>query len=444
MPDRRGLARNSAGRSTRWAAGFTAATVAVLLLATGCAGSDDEPFRLGLLTDCQGPFQAFEEAQLSGAELPFLRRGASLAGGGPATGVEPITVAGRTVELVRGCQEVAEHTVFIEEARRLVETEHVDALVGGASVATRAVAHRYPDVPFLTAIFDEHTITSHDPAANLFRFTPDFGQQAAGLGAYAFRVLGWRRAAVLAGDGPAGWDAASAFTAEFCAVGGEVVRQVYRHWWAPQRGLVASTLAGSPDGVASFLTFFDEPVGVFSELLRELDDPRRQLLLWSQTLEDGLTLSALAPKLEGVVTTSWLPAGPAGDALRDYRAAYRRAFPAIPAGIGDASFVIGYNNAVEAILVALGRTGGHLGDGRRLLREELGRLELDLPGGAVTLDANRQAVRDMSLSRIAGGALQPVRTVPAVEQSFGGLLSGALPGPASQPCKKGTPPPWAR
>ena len=38
------------------------------------------------------------------------------------------------------------------------------------------------------------------PAANLFRFSPDYAQHEAGLGTYAYRELGWRRATVVADD----------------------------------------------------------------------------------------------------------------------------------------------------------------------------------------------------------------------------------------------------
>ena len=55
-------------------------------VAAGCS-SDERAIRIGLLTDCQGPLYGYEDAQLSGAELPFLHRGARLVGTGPSDGV---------------------------------------------------------------------------------------------------------------------------------------------------------------------------------------------------------------------------------------------------------------------------------------------------------------------------------------------------------------------
>ena len=70
----------------------------------------------------------------------------------------------------------------------------------GSTVVAREVARLYPEVPFVATFWDESEVTLHRPAPNLFRFSADFAQQTAGLGAYAFEELGWRRATVLTGD----------------------------------------------------------------------------------------------------------------------------------------------------------------------------------------------------------------------------------------------------
>ncbi len=233
------------------------------------AGSSD-PIRIGVLADCQGPFRGVQDAQLSGAELPFLRRGARLAGKAPVDGVTPVEVGGRDVEVVQGCVETGEHTVFIEEARRLVEREHVDAVVGGASVVAREVARLYPEVPFMSAFWDEQEVTLRHPAPNLYRFTPDNPQLVAGLGAYAYRTLGWRRAAVLAPDQPWGWQPVAGFVAEFCALGGTIVTRAYLDAERPDPGVTERATARSPDGVAAFVVDYDGSTAVLRDLIAHL------------------------------------------------------------------------------------------------------------------------------------------------------------------------------
>jgi branched-chain amino acid transport system substrate-binding protein len=426
-----------------------AAVLPLALAAAGCGGGRD-PVRIGVLADCQGPLRGFEDGEVSAAELPLLRRGARLAGRQPTAGATPATVAGRKVELVLGCSEIGEHAVFIDEARRLVEEEHVDAVIGGASVVTRELARRYPDVPFL-ALAWEQEVTLRRPARNLYRFTLDWGQQAAGLGAYAYGVLGWRHASVVAGDEPAGWQASAAFVAEFCALGGKIDRRVYRSPFepAPNRTIASRALAAGSDGIASLLTPFDSATSVDGALVRRIDHPGRRLLLWSPQLEDPSFLPALGAKLDGVALTSRYPAGRPSKSLADYAARYRAAFPRLPAGVAELSFVIDFADSVEALLTALEHVHGDLSHHRSRLRAELARLQVALPRGEVRLDANRQAVADVPLVRLRlrHGAVvtEPAGTAPDVEQTFGGLLSQApAPGPNSQPCRKAAPPPWAQ
>jgi len=423
---------------------FVAGALLVLAAVVGGCGSDVETVRIGILTDCQGPFRGFEDAQLSGAELPFLRRGARLVGTGPSGGVTAIEDGGRRIELVRGCQESGEHTVYIEETRRLLETEHVDAIVGGASVVTRDLARRYPDVPFVSTFWDDQEVTLRRPAPNVFRFAPDYAQQAAGLGAYAYRELGWRRAAVVGGDQPSGWAGAAAFTAEFCALGGRVVRHSFRSIYTGRPDVVARTLEAEPDGVAAFLTFLDNDAKILRALSAGLGDPRR-LVVWAPTLET--LVYELGPRIDGVVGTTWLPSTEPSAVLRDHRRRYRSAFPGLPAFLADQSWVIGYHNASEAVLRALERIDG--GDVRAGLLSELSGLRLSLPGGSVSLDGHRQAVRDGYLSRVVveegKPRLEPVAVVRGVEQAFGGLLAAApAPGPGTQPCVTSKQIPWAR
>ena len=341
--------------------------------------------------------------------------------------------------------------MFIEEARRLVEREHVDAIIGGASVVAREVARLYPEVPFMSAFWDEQEVTLRHPAPNLYRFTPDNPQLVAGLGAYAYRTLGWRRAAVLAPDQPWGWQPAAGFMAEFCALGGTIVTRAYRDAERPDPGVAERATAQSPDGVAAFVVDFDGPTAVLRDLISHLDDPARQLVLWAPSIEDDALRSSLGSKLDGVASTSWLPAGPptagAPGVSGGIRPVVSRHSPASP----RQSRVISYYDASEALLTAIEHVGGDLSDGRSRLRR------------GARPHADRASGRRRSPRRQpAGGARHPDRAVRRrrrrergrwsqsaptrdVEQTYGGLLSATPPpSKASQPCRKATPPPWAR
>src|SRR5262245_12187430 len=127
------------------------AALAVALAVPGCGG--ETPLRVGVIVDCVGLNRSLRDAELSGAELPLIERGASLRGHLPSDGVTPAEVGGRDVELVQGCTELWEPVALTAEARRLIEREHVEAIVAGGSgvdeVGLREVARLYPDVVFL-------------------------------------------------------------------------------------------------------------------------------------------------------------------------------------------------------------------------------------------------------------------------------------------------------
>ena len=69
-------------------------------------------------------------------------------------------------------------------------------------VARSSWSPDHPEVVFLPVVHGAREVTLRRPARNIFRFAADYGQGMAGLASYAYRRLGWRRAAVVLGN----WD----------------------------------------------------------------------------------------------------------------------------------------------------------------------------------------------------------------------------------------------
>lgn len=426
------------------------AVVSLAVTAAGCSRGE-EPVRIGLLTDCRGLFSGYEDDMLAGAELPLLERGARLTNGRPSGGVSDAHVAGRDLELIGGCTEQSEHTVLVEEARRLIEVEGVDAVVGPSgesdSLVFRELARKYPEVAFVPAWSGAQELTLRHPAANVYRFDTDEAQDVAGLGSYAYRQLGWRSAAVVADSTPLGWQEEAGFVAEFCALGGNVTAR----YTAPidLRDPDVIHALHDADGVAALMyggAFV--PPGILRGLARVAGSPKKRLVVGSYVLDDSNSLVPITGPLTGVVGASPIPPGNATQAMRRHRRAFSKAFPGLPPSDAQTTVVLAYHDAVEGLLRGLEASDGDLSDGRRRLREELARVRFVSPSGPVHLDRDRQAVRSTYLKRITHGGekrdFRLVRAVPEVEQTFGGLLSHApAPGPGSQPCRKAPPPRWA-
>ncbi len=425
--------------------------VAALAVAGGCGGSDQRPVRVGVLVDCVGNLRSLEGAELSGAQLPLLERGARRLGPELGDGMTDARVGGRRVQLVPACSETMEFTTLFQEVRRLVELEHVDALVAGSvgldGIGLRDVARRFPTVAFVTAATGPREVTLRERPENLFRVAPDYGQAVAGLGTYAYRELGWRRVAVISFDWDLGWGSTSAFVNEFCSLGGQVVEQRRVIVFDVEGAAGVVKLANRVDGIALMTTGFISPQNAFiGRLVAGLADPAKRLVVGPGVLGDDATMNGV-PRLTGIVAAAAAPPARASRSVREYADAYADAFGSDAAGTGSDELTIVFRNGVEAVLQALEASGG---DPSRIT-SGLSRLDATFVGVPMRIDANGQAVVQSTLVRIGkpvATGVRPttvVREIAGVDQSIGGILApGVRPASADVPCRRSTPPPWAR
>ena len=401
------------------------------LAAAGC-GDSDPPLRIGVIVDCVGINRSLRAAELSGAQLPLIERGAERRGP-PARGLGSVEVAGRDVELVTGCTEWGEFSTLTTEARSLAELERVDAVVAGAGgadqVALREVARMYPRVAFVGVVHGPREATLRRRAPNLFRFGADEAQGVGGLGDYAYRELGWRRAAIALGNWDAGWQARDAFAAEFCARGGRLAGQVAPDFFDPAGGDLEA-VPRDVDGVAVFAGAFFGPGEFLKRLAARTPDPARGILLGPGITGDPALLKSAGPGLAGVTGSAYdRPAR-----VRAYLRRYSRAFPALSREVASTELVTGYHDAVESVLVALERADG---DPARL-QAELRAARPKLLSGRVRVDRNGQAVAAPTLVRVTRGVrLEEIGRLPLVDQSLGGLLPATLR-PGSEPVECGS------
>jgi branched-chain amino acid transport system substrate-binding protein len=417
--------------------GAAALAVALALVAAGCGGSGRSPFRIGILSDCYGPFGGAHEWNVADAEVPLIELGAKPRGVKPSSGITPVDVAGRRVELLVGCVSGSEDV--IPEARRLVEEDGVRALVGPLTPEQGMALVRYarlkPDVAFLIQPTAAPEVTLDDPAHNVFRFAPDAAQTSAGLGSYAYRQLGWRRAAVVGEDVPYAWEESAGFIAEFCALGGRIVARE----WIPvgaDPGPAAGRVPRSADGV--YLGVAVSPMTRFLDRYAAArEGVARKVVSNIGLLSDASVIGAA----QGVVVGG-SPSFDPGPAQRSFAATLTRAFPGIRASSALNFLSTPFATGVEAALAALERARGV--EGHRFLAA-LARVSIDSPMGRIRLDGNRQAIQSNYLSKVVPKGLEAVRVVPDVEQTFGGYftLGGPPPSESSPPCVKAKPPPWA-
>jgi branched-chain amino acid transport system substrate-binding protein len=416
----------------------------LLAAAAGCGGKDAAPIKIGVLTACGGPFGQFEEATLAGAELPFLQRGGRLRGRRPENGAEA-SVAGRRVELVVGC-EGGTFGTMLAAARRLVEEDRVAALVGPLAVpygsVLRLYAQKQPGTVFSIALSGEQGLTLRHPMPNVFRFGLDEAGWMAGLGAYAYKELGWRTAVTVAEDAPHAWTEVAGFIAEFCSLGGKVVKRIWPPFFSADLSGLVSQIPATADGV--LLGDGNLSPDTFFAAYRSLHpDLPRHLVIGPYSL----FFAHVTDRLLGLVAGSPFvtPDTPASAAyIRDLN----RSFPSVAPSNG---FAMSYYDATEPLLEALEQVKGDLSHGERRLMATIAHLRLDAPNGPIRLDANHQAIASNYLLRVQRSpngrlGVGTFRIVRNVDESFNGYFGpGSLEPSRTQPaCKRGNPPSWAR
>src|SRR4051812_22129495 len=460
--------RTSRSRLSRAGRLATVGTVAVLGLVAcggGSGGSDDAAspgsesaaapadapegaVKIGVLTTCGGPFATFEGQSLSGAKYALIEQAGGKADGTDAQDqVTGAKVKDTPLAISYGCSDATPDKA-VAEARRLVENVGVQILLGPLSgdegVAVAEYAKSQPDVTFVNGTSGAQSTTLSVKAPNFFRFGGDGAQWMAGLGSYAYKEKGWRKVAILGEDYSYPYTQAAGFVSEFTSLGGEVTARSYvpltqADWSSP-----VAQLPRDVDGVL-LLTGGTNTVAAEKAFIQIGKKPGDFLLGGSSVMDP--TSFTVGDQLEGLVGGSPVPLGGTEGDWTDYVDGFSQEFPDVP---GESLFTVLYFDSMEAILQGLDQVKGDLSDDSKAFQQALAGLQPTFPNGQVKLDDNRNSIQPAYVVQIVkdGSDLgfKVVKTIPEVDQTFGGLFGPDSPDPSrDEPAKAtGNPPPWAQ
>jgi branched-chain amino acid transport system substrate-binding protein len=457
------------GRPSRLWILFAALVLALAAIATGCGGDEEgagqtggattggqatgEAIKIGIFANNEGPFAPFEGQTWGGAMLPLINRGATPVSGDPTKGVENAVIAGHPIEIVYGGSDATPDKA-VEEARRLVEQEKVDILVGPLSgsegIAVANYSKEQPGVTFVNGISGAQDTTLKVRSPNFFRFHNDGTQWTAGLGDYAYNTLGWRNVVTIGDDYDFPYSQIAGFVAEFCSIGGNVTKRL----WPPLgEEDYSSYITQIPEDVDGFFMGVGGTGTVaFVKQYEQLRGNLADKIMGGIFMTDPVILKELGNQVVGVVTAGMTSGDSQESSYLDYSSALDTAYPDLK-GTASSVFAYGYYTAMEAIAQALEQVKGDLSDGHSAFNDALANLELDAPLGTIKLDENRQAIMDNFLQQIVKDNtgddvpdVKTIKTIPQVDQTFAGAFSPETPSPdrTHPPCKKGTPPPWTK
>jgi branched-chain amino acid transport system substrate-binding protein len=457
------------GRPSRLWILFAALVVALAAIAAGCGGDDEgagqtggattggqatgEAIKIGIFSNNEGAFAPFEGQTWGGAMLPLINRGATAVSGDPTEGVEGAVIAGHPIEIVYGGSDSTPDKA-VEEARRLVEQEKVDILVGPLSgsegIAVANYSKEQPGVTFVNGISGAQDTTLKVRSPNFFRFHNDGTQWTAGLGDYAYNELGWRNVVTIGDDYDFPYSQIAGFVAEFCSIGGKVTERL----WPPLgEEDYSSYITQIPEDVDGFFmgvggTGTVAFVKQYGQLRGNLSDK----IMGGIFMTDPVILKELGDQVVGVVTAGMTAGDSQESSYLDYSSALDTAYPDLK-GTASSVFAYGYYTAMEAIAQGLEQVEGDLSDGHSAFNDALSNLELDAPLGTIKLDENRQAIMDNFLQQIVADHtgdgvpdVKTIKTIPQVDQTFAGFFSPetAPPDRTNPECKTADPPPWTK
>jgi branched-chain amino acid transport system substrate-binding protein len=361
-----------------WVRSMLGAAAAVAVM--GSAWAQGAPIKIGLLATLEGPFAAGGADGMRGAELAVAQRGGM--------------VDGRKIEIVKASSN-ANPDVAVNAARKLVEQDKVDILVGPLSgsegIAVKDYSKTQPQTTFINGGSGAQATTLVNPSPNFFRFNTEGAQWMVGLGKAAWDK-GFKRVMVIAEDYAFPYSQVQGFMAEFCRLGGKVPLKA----WVPLGGKdYSSTIARIPKDVDALLVVLGGADAVNFLTQYENAGGDKPMLGGSITVSQDV-LNYKGKRRDSLVGT--ISAGPIADAFDgpDWRAfvdAYRRAYPVSAGGFPSPSlFAFVYYVNMKAALDGLDAVNGDLSNNHAKLRQTLSTMTLKTPTGDVKLDENRQAI----------------------------------------------------
>ena len=410
--------------------GIAFAVAVSALLGCDAADAAGDTIKIGFFATLEGTYTSLGEDGQHGFDLA-LQQHHNVAGG-------------KKLEIIRGSSDASPDSA-LRAARKLVEQDKVDILIAPLSGAEGIAVHDYaktqPQVTFINGCSAALETTYVNPAPNFFRFNLDGAQIHKGLGEYIYNVKHYKKIATIAEDYAFTYTQVFGLALDYCPAGGQISKRL----WVP---------LGTKDFASYIPQLLSEDVDAIylglggADALNFLNQYQQAgghaKLIGGSIMIDQTVLGSKGKAKDALIgvpsATHW------ADTWDDpHWQAFVKAFQEASKGARPGFCAVNYYDATSAVLQALDKVKGDLGDGHKKFREALASLVLDAPNGQIKLDENRQAIGTVFVTEVVKdqhGDLvnKVVNIVPNVQERLG--LSKAafdrigLPGREVPVCKK--------
>jgi branched-chain amino acid transport system substrate-binding protein len=440
------------GRPFWLSAGIGTVVVVAALAAVFAAGalgkgSAATPIKLAIMSDCQGPFGFGYNLDLGGAISAFSQ----YAGAKPTDPTDPSkgmsdgSIGGHPVHLVGiGC---GNDTVplAISEIKRLMEQLGADIevgpLSGSESISVANYAKSHPTKTFVNGTAGAQETTLKVRAPNFFRFNGDGAQWNAGIGEIAYNRLHWRTAAVIMDDYAFAYASAAGMIADFCAVGGKIVKRVFPPLNNADYATYVRQLPPPSKVDGYFWAVGGNTLGSLKAYETVYGPIQAKKFIGNLFFSVPGNYEQLAPRINGAYVGGFGNA-PDFKTAKKYTAIVGKWFKSLKGFPGPATnyatggFFYNYYMNAWGLIKGLQAVKGSLAGGQKPLQQaivKVGKVGIDAGvGGRVTLDTNRAAIQDqysykLVINKKGVPSVQTVMVIPRVDQTWGGHFTTATP-----------------
>ena len=346
----------------------------------GTAGSL-EPLKIGEISEFTGPFAGTSQRLYEPLEWLVERNGGQ--------------IAGRPVQFVRA-EDQAKVDVFQSEARRLIESQRVDMIVGPINSGVASSAQEWMNRQPTVWILPETGTVHYYPGENAVRSGMTSGHMSfPELGRYLAETYGVRRAVTIGLDYAAGRDFVDGEAATMLpAAGIEVVRQFWVPVGTPDFGPIISQIPTGDDVMITGALWGADSVRFMQQATDFGLKSKVKILAFPGAFAvDDIGMDTLGAAADGMYVYNEQPAPdyPSPE-YQDFVKAFKERFKTAP-GYASKGYVtyLQIKQAVESL-------NGRVDDREALIRAL--RQPLKTPFDTITFDNCGNAVRTLFLKQI--------------------------------------------
>ena len=384
---------------------FLVMLVSLLLSSNASAQATKEPIRIGMDVEMTGVMSETTMNAKQGYDLYLQEIG--------------YKVAGRPIKIIE-YDNKTDPKLSVEVAQKLVEKDKVQILCFGTNSAAAIAVRGYAEkakVPMVVVAMAGAERVTLPPNKYIFRITYADGQMELPLGKYAFEKLGYKRMALMGPDYAGSTGKLWAFQQGFEKAGGKIVQTIL---WPLGTMDLAPYFARLRPEVEAIFPFEPGDVSInrfIGQYFESGLDKRIKLCTHFTFTEDYFTIQTFKEKMLGMVSGGYycLHANtPENERVTErYYAKYGKK------KLMNSNAATGYE-AMKFVWTALDAIQGNVEDTEAFLKAMHRTTMKGLMGGAVSVDANGNAVRDILIRQVQkkDGIVQNVvlDVIPQVHQ----------------------------